>query len=40
MIEVEGKQVFTELHELVDPSSTALLVVDMQRDFCTPGWAA
>ncbi len=39
MIEVEGKQVFTELHELVDPSYTALVVVDMQRDFCTPGWA-
>jgi nicotinamidase-related amidase len=39
MIEVEGKQVFTELHELVDPSHTALVVVDMQRDFCTPGWA-
>lgn len=39
MIEIEGKQVFTELHELVDPAHTALVVVDMQRDFCTPGWA-
>ena len=39
MIEIDGKQVFTELHELVDPRHTALLVVDMQRDFCTPGGA-
>ena len=30
---------FTELEELVDPRHTALLVVDMQRDFCVPGWA-
>jgi nicotinamidase-related amidase len=39
MIEVEGKQVFSELSELVDPEHTALVVVDMQRDFCIPGWA-
>ena len=39
MIEVEGKQVFSELSELVDPEHTALVVVDMQRDFCVPGWA-
>jgi nicotinamidase-related amidase len=39
MIEIEGKQVFTELEELVDPAHTALVVVDMQRDFCVPGWA-
>ncbi|MGN6168202.1 MAG: cysteine hydrolase family protein [Solirubrobacteraceae bacterium] len=39
MIEVNGKQVFTELAELVDPPHTALVVVDMQRDFCTPGGA-
>lgn len=39
MIEIEGKQVFTELDELVDPAHTALVVVDMQRDFCVPGWA-
>jgi nicotinamidase-related amidase len=39
MIEVEGKQVFTELEELVDPAHTALVVVDMQRDFCIPGGA-
>jgi nicotinamidase-related amidase len=39
VIEIEGKQVFTELHELVDPAHTALLVVDMQRDFCQAGGA-
>ena len=39
MIEIEGKQVYTELAELVDPAHTALLVVDMQRDFCEPGGA-
>ncbi|MEP6811981.1 MAG: isochorismatase family cysteine hydrolase [Actinomycetota bacterium] len=39
MIEIQGKQVFTELSELVDPAHTALVVVDMQRDFCVPGWA-
>jgi len=39
VIEIEGKQVFTELSELVDPAHSALLVVDMQRDFCHPGGA-
>jgi nicotinamidase-related amidase len=39
VIEVEGKQVFTTLAELVDPGHTALVVVDMQRDFCIPGGA-
>lgn len=37
MIEVAGKQVFTELSEIVDPAHTALLIVDMQRDFCCAG---
>jgi nicotinamidase-related amidase len=37
MIEVAGKQVFTELAEILDPSHTALLIVDMQRDFCCAG---
>ena len=35
-ITVDGKEVLTELGELVDPAHTALLVVDMQRDFCEP----
>jgi nicotinamidase-related amidase len=37
MIEVAGKQVFTELSEIVDPAHTALVIVDMQRDFCCAG---
>jgi nicotinamidase-related amidase len=36
MINIEGKDVFTELAELVDPAHTALIVVDMQRDFIEP----
>jgi nicotinamidase-related amidase len=32
-MEVEGKQVFTELSELVAPAHTALLLIDMQCDF-------
>jgi nicotinamidase-related amidase len=39
MLEIAGKQVFTTLEELVDPAHAALLVIDMQRDFCTPGGA-
>ncbi|HEY2067100.1 MAG TPA: isochorismatase family cysteine hydrolase, partial [Gemmatimonadaceae bacterium] len=34
--EIEGKQVFTELSELVAPAHTALLLIDMQRDFVEP----
>lgn len=33
MIEIEGKQVLTELAELVAPRRAALVLVDMQRDF-------
>jgi nicotinamidase-related amidase len=36
VIEVEGKQVLTELDELVLPAHTALLLIDMQRDFVEP----
>lgn len=36
MIEVEGKTVLTELHELVNPAHTAVVVVDMQHDFISP----
>jgi nicotinamidase-related amidase len=39
VIEIEGKEVFTTLSELVDSRHTALVVVDMQRDFCIPGGA-
>ncbi len=36
MITVEGKHVLTELAELADPAHTALLLIDMQRDFIAP----
>ena len=36
MIEIEGKTVLTELGELIDPTHTALIMVDMQRDFIEP----
>ena len=39
MIDVEGKGVLTELHELVDPAHTAVVVVDMQHDFVSPDGA-
>ena len=39
MITVDGKQVFTELSELVDPSHTALSLIDMQHDFVDPDGA-
>lgn len=39
MIELHGKQVLTEIAELVAPMHTALLVVDMQNDCCTDGGA-
>ena len=36
MIRIEGKEVFTDLGELVDPGHTALLLIDMQHDFVDP----
>src|SRR5579859_5756338 len=39
MISIENKLVYTTLDELVDAHHTALVVVDMQNDFCKPGWA-
>ncbi len=33
MICIDGKDVCTELHELVDPGHAALLLIDMQQDF-------
>jgi len=39
VLEIDGKQVLTELHELVDPAHTALVLVDMQRDFVEPDGA-
>ena len=39
MITIENKLVYTTLEELVDARHTALVVVDMQNDFCKPGYA-
>jgi nicotinamidase-related amidase len=39
MITIEDKLVYTTLAELVDARHTALIVVDMQNDFCKSGWA-
>ncbi len=39
MITVEGKQVYDTMQELVAPEHTALVLVDMQRDFIEPDGA-
>ena len=36
MITIEGKNVLTEIAELVDPAHTALVIIDMQVDFVEP----
>jgi nicotinamidase-related amidase len=37
MREIFGKQVYDSLREVVNPKHTAILVIDMQKDFCFPG---
>ena len=37
MIEAHGRRVFTTMEELVDPRHTALVVIDVQNDFCAEG---
>ena len=37
MIIIEGREVFSTLEELVKPEYTALLLIDVQNDFCSPG---
>ncbi|MDA8025901.1 MAG: cysteine hydrolase [Actinomycetota bacterium] len=39
MIDVEGKSVFTEVEEMVNPAHCALILVDMQKDFAEVGYA-
>ena len=39
MITIENKVVYTTVAELVDRKHTALVIVDMQNDFCKTGWA-
>lgn len=40
MLVVHGKEIPTELAELVDPAATALAIVDMQNDCCAVGGSA
>ena len=37
MIEIEGREILTDLCEKVDPRHTAVVVIDMQKDFTTEG---
>lgn len=37
LLTVHGKEIPTELHELVAPNSTAFLIIDMQNDMCAVG---
>ncbi len=39
MITIENKVVYTTLAELINPNHTAVIVVDMQNDFCKAGGA-
>ncbi len=39
MIEIYGRQVPTELGEIAEPGTTALVVIDMQNDLCSPDGA-
>jgi nicotinamidase-related amidase len=36
MITALGKEVFSTVEEVVDPRHTALLMIDIQHDFCSP----
>jgi len=36
MKEIYGKQVYDSLREIINPKHTALIVVDVQNDFCSP----
>lgn len=37
MKEIYGKQVYSTLKEVVNPRHTAILVIDMQKDYCSKG---
>ncbi len=34
---ISGKKVYDSLHEIITPDHAALIIIDMQNDFCTPG---
>jgi len=37
MLQVFDRSIFSEIGEIVDPAHTALLVIDVQNDFCSQG---
>lgn len=37
MREVDGRLIYDEIFELVDPAHTALVLIDIQNDFCSEG---
>ncbi|MFQ5426756.1 MAG: cysteine hydrolase family protein, partial [Gaiellales bacterium] len=37
MIEIDGREILTTLEDKVDPARAAVIVIDMQKDFTTPG---
>jgi hypothetical protein len=37
MIEIDGLEILTALEEKVDPKHAAVVHIDMQKDFTTPG---
>jgi ureidoacrylate peracid hydrolase len=37
MFEIAGKQIPTTLREMIDPKHVALILVDIQNDYCMPG---
>jgi nicotinamidase-related amidase len=37
MRQVDGRLIYDTTDELVDPSHTALVLIDIQNDFCSPG---
>jgi nicotinamidase-related amidase len=40
MLEVNGKRVPTSIEEVIDPAHSALLIIDMQNDFCAADGSA
>jgi nicotinamidase-related amidase len=36
MLKVQGPEVLDTLAEIADPAHTALLIIDVQHDFCSP----
>ena len=37
MMTINGQAVFSTIEEIADPRHAALVVIDAQNDFCSPG---